>query len=81
MSWNYRIIRHTDTITREEYYELIECYYNDDGSLMGYTEYPSPDGGTVEELQESYKMMAEAFTKPVLNPSDFPEAVVNDLLE
>ncbi len=66
--WNYRVFRHEYTHGGEQYYEIHECYYDDDGNVNGWTENAiCPYGDTPEELESVLKMMGEAFSKPILD--------------
>lgn len=71
MNWNYRLIDMTHENGNEPWVELFEVYYNDDGSLMGYTP-PSTGGSDVAELKQSIEWMQLALAKPILKVEDFP---------
>lgn len=65
MSWNYRIMKHE--VREQVYYAIHEVYYDTDGKL-GYTAAPIDlTGDNLAELESSYKMIGEAFNKPILN--------------
>ena len=64
MYWNHRIIEHNDV----EFYEAIhEVYYNEDGSIQGWTENPV---SIMKYEEDSWEKIVEwiqsAFAKPVL---------------
>jgi hypothetical protein len=62
-TWNYRIIHEQDC------YTVHEVFYNEDGTMYSWTEGEvGIVGNTLEECVEEYKMMAEAFSKPILKP-------------
>ena len=60
MDWNYRILKiiHTDKVNT---YEVVEAYYDEDGTIDGYTDISEMPlrhmGDTVEELIEVYEMI------------------------
>ena len=62
--WNHRIVEHNDF----EHYEAVhEVYYNDDGSIAGWTESPVSilkyEG---ESWADIVGWIQDAFSKPVL---------------
>lgn len=63
MSWNYRILKH------ETHYEVVECYYNDDGTISGYCS-ASFILDAPEELSSLIEMLKEASNKPVIELKD-----------
>jgi hypothetical protein len=73
MTWNYRIIKRKCPETKEIYYALNEVYYNDDGSLMVYSERDDIVGGSPEEIIDVLEMMLTDAKKdaPVLTEEDF----------
>lgn len=72
MHWNYRLIDMAHENGNEPWVELFEVFYNDDGSLMGYT--PVSTGGSdPTELKQSIEWMQLALTKPILKVQDFKE--------
>jgi len=73
MHWNYRMIDLSHENGDEPWIEICEVFYNDDGSLMGYT--PANLGSeTVADLKKVAKRMAMALSKPVLKDADFGNA-------
>ena len=65
MSWNYRVMKHTDGMG--EWYFLHEVYY-DKGKVVNCTENPiAPFGETPKELQQNLELMKKAFDKPTLS--------------
>lgn len=77
MHWNYRVMKLTDD-AGEEYFDLMEVYYEDDGSLMGYCNshpFNFYDDGDATKAIEFYKETLEniktALDKPALTPLDF----------
>jgi hypothetical protein len=73
MTWNYRIMKRKCPETGEIYYALNEVYYNDDGSLMAYSERDDIVGGSPEEIVEVLEMMLTDAKKdaPILTEEDF----------
>lgn len=64
MYWNHRIIEHNEV----EFYEAIhEVYYNEDGSIQGWTENPV---SIMKYEEDSWEKIVEwikvALSKPVL---------------
>lgn len=75
MTWNYRIIKKTNTgyDNLDEYYGIHECYYDSDGVPEMVTVDPvGPAGDTYEELVHDFANMIAAFGKPVLDYEDIP---------
>lgn len=65
--WNYRRAKRKFPDSDDEAYFIVEAYYTD-GILTGITaEEMAPWGESEDELQMSYKMMREAFDKPVID--------------
>lgn len=73
MTWNYRIMERKCPETDEIYYALNEVYYNDDGSIMAYSERDDIVGGSPEEVIEVLEMMLSDAKKdaPILTEKDF----------
>ena len=72
MSWNYRVVREMHRVgdTDEEYpsYTIREVYYDEDGTIKGWTERPChPAGDTWVELGEDHTLMGYALTLPVID--------------
>ena len=77
MTWNYRVIRKTQTgyDNLGEYYGIHEVYYDDDGNPEMVTVEPvGPDGDTYEELVEDISCMIDAFGKATLDYEDIGNA-------
>lgn len=66
MSWNYRVVRFTDT---EEYYEIKEVFYDTDNRPIGYSDAVC-GSDTYEGLFKCASMMQSAHAKPVLNAEE-----------
>lgn len=77
MYWNHRLIRFTETGDTEAFHKFAEVYYNDDGTLMGYSD-PFMLSETVEGMQGLAERLLKATTLPVLDESDFPKEVEGD---
>jgi len=68
--WNYRIIKMLEKkigdLPQTYFYGIYEVYYTDDVPTS-YSENPVYAGGeSWKELEEDYRMMYEAFSKPTL---------------
>ncbi len=63
--WNYRIVKTTDDVTKEDSFEVCEVYYDTLGKPMGYCT-SSVIGESVIEIQSVIGMMAEALCRPVI---------------
>lgn len=73
MHWNYRLIDLAHENGGEPWVQIHEVFYEDDGSLMGYT--PATLGSEdPTELRTTLEWMARALDKPVLKVTDFKEA-------
>lgn len=81
MTWNYRIVRIPNPDPKETVYAIHEAYYHVDGVCYAITQDEvGPLGYNPQELRDCWAMMAEAFTKPVLDyetrqeiePTPFP---------
>ena len=73
MTWNYRVIRKTETgyDNLGEFFGIHEVYYDDDGNPEMVTVEPiGPAGDTFEELLSDVECMVAALKKPVLNYDD-----------
>ncbi len=80
--WNYRVIRkkniYHDSLSKKEridyMYAIHEAYYDKNGFVGAITQDPiEPFGENIEELRHSWVIMAEAFTKPILDYEKIPE--------
>lgn len=70
MHWNYRLIDMSHNNAGEPWLELHEVFYEDDGSLMGYT--PVSTGSeSVEDMKQTLEWMMQATKEPVLRVTDF----------
>jgi hypothetical protein len=69
MYWNYRLLRAErggETTTA-----VVEVYYGEDGTLMGYTDPVTAESYEGEDIAELLRKMLVATDKPVLTPDDF----------
>lgn len=71
MTWNHRVIRYEDGSL-----EIVEVYYEDDGSLMGYSDatvYARADdeGGAPDSLQRQVAWFLDSLDRPILDVGDF----------
>ncbi len=73
-AWDYRIIKFdasNDMVYGgEEYFEIVEVFYDDDGKPDGYGN-PAIQGTDLLELADRIKLLSAAFEKPILVPEDF----------
>lgn len=64
--WNYRVLCRSfpiaDTGDFEESYEIIEVYYDADGTINGWGESRGPVGETLEKLWEETLRFLEVIT-------------------
>lgn len=63
--WNYRVmsrVKNDETILF-----VTEVFYQDDGSVIGWTEGKDAWGENLDELRQSLTWMLEALDKPVLD--------------
>jgi hypothetical protein len=67
---------------QEDFFEVHEVYYGEDGEVLGYTDNGSgPCGESLKEIEEDLVMMAKALELPILDyddegfvPTDKPQA-------
>jgi hypothetical protein len=71
MSWNYRVIRLTDT-RDDPVFIISEVYYRDDGTPRAHCE-ADVSAESVEGLRRVLALMGEALEKPVLDGGTFGE--------
>ena len=90
MSWNYRVCKKTfdkydpSLHSPEDKYSvgIYEVYYNDNGDICLVSCNPiDPYGPTFEGLQQDFKLMQEAFDKPVLDLDTLEFAPVDDEID
>jgi hypothetical protein len=76
-SWNYRVTRRYITNAESHVFEIREVYYEDDGSIKGFTTgSSSPMGENLTELKADTAMMMAAFTRPIIDiDSDPPQEI------
>jgi hypothetical protein len=73
MTWNYRIIKRVSQNEPECYYALNEVFYEEDGTLMAFSDADQVVGGSREEIIEVLELMLADAKKdrPVLTEDDF----------
>ena len=72
MSWNYRVIRHRDLNGGDDFLQIHEVHYDEEGNPALVTERGVKVGSeTPEGLSEVLDMMRAAISRPVLNFEDF----------
>ncbi len=65
--WNHRVIHRYNEEHDSHTYHIHEVYYDDDGSIEGWTEKAmEPFGETPAELREDIRHFIKAFQKPIL---------------
>jgi hypothetical protein len=69
--WNYRLLDRSHRNGGDPWVEIIEVFYRDDGSLIGFTE-PFINAETREDVVLILKRISEDINgKPVLTLADF----------
>lgn len=64
-TFNYRVFRKQDALGND-YFEIHEVYYNEEGKVIGLTAKPkTPFGYTKEELKENLERMLAALDNPI----------------
>ena len=77
MTWNHRLIRHTEP-NGEIWLGIHEVYYLDDGTPDMVTENAiGASGETVEEIIETLERMRRCVEKPILEMEYFVERAKN----
>jgi hypothetical protein len=80
MSWNYRVVKHTDK--GEEWYGIHEVYYDKKDKPDMISEDPiDAHGMTPDELKSDLDMMRQAFDKPVVVYEDFLKEIMGEFKE
>lgn len=89
--WNYRVIRHKETINlssnpmeKEDqsfyWYAIHEVYYDKDGNPTSITENPcDPYGEDLSELKENLEKMNAGLKKPILDYDFFIKSEDNNV--
>lgn len=73
MTWNFRVVRFKDEDQEGGYrHEFVEVFYNEDGSLMGYSD-PYLYSETVEGMQELAARLSDAAANRVIDEEEFGE--------
>lgn len=73
MFWNHRVIQRIDDVGspyEETNLYIVEVYYDNDGSVIGWTEKEDVFGHDIEELRTSLTWMIESLDKPILNEAE-----------
>ncbi len=74
MHWNYRLVNTPSENGGDDWFELKEVYYNDDGTLMGFAD-ACIGGDTLDEARHTFnKYIFEGVGKPALHEDDFKNA-------
>jgi hypothetical protein len=80
--WNYRLVKRVQGVGSNDYvtYGIHETYYNQRGEPNGITERPvEPFGENATDALQCWSMMAEAFTKPILDYDEFVNKDIDDV--
>jgi hypothetical protein len=64
--WNHRVIHSYHEKTDSHTYQIHEVYYDDKGTIEGWTSAVEPFGETPFELREDIRYLMKAFQKPIL---------------
>ena len=64
--WNHRVIHSYHEKTDSHTYQIHEVYYDDKGTIEGWTSAVEPFGETLFELREDIRYLMKAFQKPIL---------------
>ena len=72
MTWNHRVLKRT--VGDETFYEIVEVYYDKDGSVNGWTT-PYLYSETPDQLRGILKQMESAIDKPVIDEATRAEIV------
>lgn len=67
MTWNYRVVKHTHSDGKEEWYTIHEVYYDKHGNITGYTDRATPFGDNLSELKNDLRYMRQACRQPILD--------------
>lgn len=66
MSWNHRIIKTKDG--EDDWYQIHEVYYDDNGEINGYTERGTiVSGNSVEDIKWTLEKMLDSLNKEIIN--------------
>lgn len=68
MSWNYRVVKHD---CEEDYYEVVEVYYDKEGNINGYADTGCPYGESLEGIKRCLGLISKALDEPILQLSGF----------
>ena len=68
MFWNHRVLRRYEE--GEEFYYIVEVFYNDEGGILGWSEKEYVFGETLDELDTILVWMKSALDKPVLDEAE-----------
>lgn len=69
--WEFRFVNMPSGNGGDDWIELREVYYSEDGSLMGHSN-PCPGSETVEGIKQLAQWWLRASELPVLHEKDFP---------
>ena len=68
--WDYRVIKTVDEVTKEEFLDIHEVYYNNIGKPTARS-LANASGESVEQIRNSLNQMLLALDKPILRAKDF----------
>lgn len=76
MYWQYRIVNMPSQNGGEDWYQLQEVYFNNDGSLMGHSD-PSTGTEDLDGLKQLGEWIDDAFKQPIIHEANFPKEESN----
>jgi hypothetical protein len=71
MEWDFRFVNMPSGNGGDDWFELREVYYNEDGALVGHSN-PCVGSETVEGVVQLAQWWQQAASKPPLHEKDFP---------
>jgi hypothetical protein len=63
--WNYRVVKNVDEVTKEEYFNVKEVYYDTVGTPMGFCD-SDVGGESLQSIRITLELMSAALDKPIL---------------
>lgn len=65
--WNYRVF-----CNERNEFGFIEVYYDKEENIVTYSDFVSPFGDSIKDLEFNLEKMAEALNKPTIYEGDLP---------
>ena len=76
MNWDYRVIKHRDASTREEWVGIHAVFYDQGGAPISYSQEPESCADTsIEDLRVRAEMMKDACDKDLLVASSLDASI------